>query len=123
MSGCEEGCLARGVVNGTRMALGLNYGSLTEQETIGYSRYNALELNLRHSHGPTSILAGYTYSKSVDVSSNLGEQVNPFNVALSEAPSAFDNAAQLRHQLQLRIPVRAVVPVPQPPWRDGRCRG
>src|SRR5262249_6293760 len=34
--------------------------------------------------------AGYTYSKSVDVASNLGEQVNPFNVALSEAPSAFD---------------------------------
>jgi hypothetical protein len=26
----------------------------------------------------------------VDVSSNLGEQVNPFNISLSEAPSAFD---------------------------------
>ena len=36
------------------------------------------------------MLAGYTYSKSVDVSSNLGEQVNPFDVALSEAPSAYD---------------------------------
>ena len=35
-------------------------------------------------------MAGYTFSKSVDVSSNLGEQVDPFNVAASEAPSAFD---------------------------------
>ena len=26
----------------------------------------------------------------MDVASNLGEQVNPFNIALSEAPSAFD---------------------------------
>ena len=43
------------------------------------------------SHG--SVLAGYTYSKSVDVASNLGEQVNPFDLSASEAPSAFD----LRH--------------------------
>ena len=78
------------VINGTRTALGSNYGSVTEQETIGYSRYNALELNLHYMKGPASILAGYTYSKSVDTGSNLGEQVNPFNIALSEGPSAFD---------------------------------
>jgi hypothetical protein len=29
-------------------------------------------------------------SKSIDVASNLGEQVNPFDIHLSEAPSAFD---------------------------------
>ena len=78
------------VINSTRTVLGPNYGSVTDQETIGYSRYNALELNLHVTKGSSSVLAGYTYSKSVDVSSNLGEQVNPFNVSLSEAPSAFD---------------------------------
>jgi hypothetical protein len=78
------------VINGTRTALGSDYGSVTKQTSIGYSRYRGLELNLRYTKGPASLLAGYTYSKSVDVSSNLGEQVNPFNVALSEAPSAYD---------------------------------
>ena len=78
------------VINGTRPVLGPNYGSVTKQTSEGYSRYNGVELNVRYSKGPASVLAGYTYSKSVDVASNLGEQVNPFNIALSEAPSAFD---------------------------------
>ena len=38
-------------------------------------------------------MLGYTYGKSVDVASNLGEQMNPFDITASEAPSAFD----LRH--------------------------
>jgi hypothetical protein len=78
------------VINGSRTALGADYGSVTKQTSIGYSRYNGLELNLRYAKGPANILAGYTFSKSVDVSSNLGEQVNPFDVGLSEAPSAYD---------------------------------
>jgi len=78
------------VINSTRTVLGPNYGTVTKQTSIGYSRYNGLELNLHYTKGPASVLAGYTYSKSVDVASNLGEQVNPFDVALSEAPSAFD---------------------------------
>jgi len=89
----ENGVFTRAdgtVINGTRTTLGPNYGTVTKQTTIGYSRYNGLELTLHYTHGPASVLAGYTYSKSVDVASNLGEQVNPFNVALSEAPSAFD---------------------------------
>lgn len=78
------------VINSTRTVLGPDYGTVTKQTSIGYSRYNGLELNLHYTRGAASILAGYTYSKSVDVASNLGEQVNPFDVALSEAPSAYD---------------------------------
>jgi hypothetical protein len=78
------------VINATRTALGADYGTVTKQTSIGYSRYNGLELNLHYTKGAASILAGYTLSKSVDVSSNLGEQVDPFDVAKSEAPSAFD---------------------------------
>jgi Carboxypeptidase regulatory-like domain/TonB dependent receptor-like, beta-barrel len=85
------------VINGTRTALGADFGTVTKQTSIGYSRYNGLELTLHYAKGPASILAGYTYSKSVDVSSNLGEQVNPFDVALSEAPSAYD----MRHNFVL----------------------
>jgi hypothetical protein len=45
---------------------------------------------VHYSRGAANLMAGYTYSKSVDVSSNLGEQVNPFDISASEAPSAFD---------------------------------
>ena len=36
------------------------------------------------------MLAGYTYGKSEDQSSNIGEEVNPLDPALSKALSAFD---------------------------------
>jgi hypothetical protein len=36
------------------------------------------------------ISAGYTYGKSLDASSNLGEEVNPINPRLSYALSSFD---------------------------------
>jgi hypothetical protein len=89
----ENGVFTRAdgtVIHGTRTALGPDYGSVTKQTTLGYSRYNGVELNFRYAHGPVNVLAGYTYSKSVDVSSNLGEQINPFQVPATEAPSAFD---------------------------------
>jgi hypothetical protein len=78
------------VVNGTRGPLGSNFGSDTNQATIGNSNYNALEVSLRHTSGRLQMFAGYTYSKSLDQSSNLGEQVNPVNPALSKALSSFD---------------------------------
>jgi hypothetical protein len=78
------------VINGARGPLGANFGSVTEQQTIGRSNYNALEVSLRHISGPLSLAAGYTYGKSMDDSSNLGEEVNPINPALSYALSSFD---------------------------------
>jgi len=78
------------VVRGTRRPLGPSFGSDTNQATIGQSNYNALELSLRHVSGRLQVSAGYTYSKSFDDSSNLGEQVNPINRSLSYALSSFD---------------------------------
>jgi hypothetical protein len=78
------------VINGTRGPLGPNFGSNTYQSTIGNSAYNALQLNLRHSSKSLEVFAAYTYSKSLDDASNLGEQVNPINPSLSRALSAFD---------------------------------
>jgi hypothetical protein len=77
-------------VNGTRGPLGANFGSNTNQSTIGNSNYNALELSLRHTGKRLQLLASYTFSKSLDQSSNLGEEVNSINPALSRALSAFD---------------------------------
>ena len=58
--------------------------------TLGQSAYNSLQLNYRHTSGRLQVLAGYTYSKSLDNSSGYGEQVNPFNPRASIALSAFD---------------------------------
>jgi len=78
------------VINGTRGPLGPNFGSDTLQKAIGQSNYNALEVSLRHSSGRLEISAGYTYGKSMDDSSNLGEEVNPTDPSLSYALSSFD---------------------------------
>ena len=78
------------VIRGTRGPLGPSFGSDTSQATIGQSNYNALELGLRHVSGRLQLSIGYTYSKSFDNSSNLGEQVNPINPSLSYALSSFD---------------------------------
>jgi hypothetical protein len=78
------------VINGTRSPLGPNFGSDTIETTIGNSSYNSLQVTFRRTSGPLQMLAAYTYSKSLDQSSNLGEEVNPLDPSLSRALSAFD---------------------------------
>lgn len=76
--------------SGTRGPLGPSFGSNSNQSTIGNSSYNALEISLRHTSKRLQLFASYTYSKSMDQSSNVGEEVNPIDPALSRALSAFD---------------------------------
>jgi hypothetical protein len=78
------------IYDGTRGPLGSNFGSNANQATIGNSNYNALQITLRHTSKRLSVLAGYTFSKSQDQSSNVGEEVNPLDPSLSKALSAFD---------------------------------
>jgi len=76
-------------VNGTR-PLSPEIGSNGWYANIGNSSYHALQTTLRHVSGPLELMAAYTYSKSMDLASGLGEQVNPRNPGLSKALSAFD---------------------------------
>ena len=78
------------IFQGTRGPLGSNFGSNANQTTIGNSNYNSLQVTLRHNSKRLNVLAGYTYSKSQDQSSNVAEEVNPFNPALSRGLSSFD---------------------------------
>jgi Carboxypeptidase regulatory-like domain/TonB dependent receptor len=78
------------VYPGTRFGLGPHYGEDTAQKTIENSSYNALETNLRYVGRRSDFLVGYTYSKSIDQGSNLGEQLNPLNLAATRAISAWD---------------------------------
>ncbi len=93
------------IYNGTRGPLGSSFGSNAKQITIGNSNYNALQITLRHSSGRLNVLAGYTFSKSEDQSSNLGEEVNPVDPALSKALSSFDVKQNLVASYSYQLPV------------------
>jgi hypothetical protein len=83
------------IYDGTRMGLGANYGEDTAQRTIANSNYNALQTNLRYVGRKSDFLLAYTYSKSIDQGSNLGEQLNPLNFRGTRAISAWD----MRHDV------------------------
>ncbi len=97
------------VINGTRGPLGSNFGSDTLETTIGNSNYNSLQVTLRHSSGPLQLLAAYTFSKSLDQSSNLGEEVNPLNPSLSRALSAFDITHNFVVSYSYQLPVERLL--------------
>jgi hypothetical protein len=80
------------VVDGTRDLAGFpnTIGTDAWFRNLGNSNYNALDLSLKHTSGPLTLLASYTYGKSLDDSSNLQEQVNPFNYRAEYGISAFD---------------------------------
>jgi hypothetical protein len=86
------------------VGLGPNYGENTAQQTIANSNYNALETNLRYIGKRSSFLVGYTYSKSIDQGSNLGEQLNPLNLRATRAISAFDMKHNFVASYQVGLP-------------------
>jgi hypothetical protein len=73
-----------------RQPLGADFGSTGLYENIGNANYNALEVTARHRSGRLEFLAGYTYSKTLDQASGLGDQVNPFDPKLTKELAAFD---------------------------------
>jgi carboxypeptidase family protein len=93
------------VYQGTRVGLGPDYGENTAQEAIANSNYNALETNLRYVGKRSNFLLGYTYSKSIDQGSNLGEQLNPLNLRATRAISAFDMKQNFVASYQLSLPL------------------
>jgi hypothetical protein len=76
-----------------RRQFGPAFGSVELQRTIANSSYHALEAAVTERAHGLSLLASYTYSKSIDQSAGLPEPVNPVNPSLSRGLSAFD----LRH--------------------------
>jgi hypothetical protein len=106
------------VINGTRGPLGPNFGSNTNQATIGNSNYNALELSVRHTSRRLELFAAYTYSKSIDQSSSLGEQIDPVDPSLSRAISAFDMKHNFVASYSYQIPFERLFRAPNR-WTQG----
>ena len=78
------------IVNGTRAPFPNTIGSDGYFANMGNSNYNGLELTVKRTLGRLTLLASYTYSKSLDWSSNLQEQVDPYNYRKEYGLSAFD---------------------------------
>ncbi len=73
-----------------REPLGVNFGSTGLYENIGTASYNSMETTFRHRSGRLEMLAGYTYSKTLDQASGLGDQINPFDHSQTRELAAFD---------------------------------
>jgi hypothetical protein len=94
------------IVNGTRAPFGNDFGTDVYFDAMGNSVYNSLQVSLKHSGRGLTVLGSYTYGKSIDQASNLGEQVDPYNYGLTRAPSSFDIknnfVASYRYDLPLK---------------------
>jgi hypothetical protein len=64
--------------------------------------------SLHRTSGRLQLFVSYTYSKSIDNASNLGDQVDPFNPNLSRGLSAFDMRQDLVASYSYRLPIEQV---------------
>ncbi len=106
-------------VNGTRsgqtlgahVGQGENYGENTDDKTTAASNFNALESTLRYRYSGSQLLVSYTYAKSIDQGSNIGEQLNPFNPRQSRTISAWDQKHMFVGSYNLALPVGRILKV------------
>ena len=84
----------------------LTSGSISYQTTIGNSNYNSLEASLRHTSRRIEFFVSYTYSESIDQSSNFGDQVNPFDPRPQPRTVLLRYEAGFCRELHLQDPLR-----------------
>lgn len=92
------------VVNG-RGPFGANFGSVDLERTVGNSNYNAMEVTLRHVSGRAEILVGYTYAKSLDISSSIADELVPGDDHRTYGLSAFDIEHSFVGSFNYNVPV------------------
>ena len=100
-------------VNGTRAPLGPAFGSVSTQKSSGNSSYNALQSSLRMHGRDGDLNVAYTYSKTIDLASNFGDQVNPVNQALSRELASFDLRQNLVASYVAQLPAMRWRVLPQ----------
>jgi hypothetical protein len=78
------------IVNGTRSPYPNTIGTDAVYQNMGNANYNSFQTSLKRTAGRLTLLASYTYGKSMDWASSIQEQVNPFDFRKEYAISAFD---------------------------------
>jgi hypothetical protein len=97
--------------SGTLLGQGENYGENTSDSAIANSNYNAFESTLRYAHSGSHFLLSYTYAKSIDQGSNIGEQLNPTSPRQSRAISAWDMKHDFVASYTVSLPTRHIAHV------------
>ncbi len=72
--------------------------------SFGNSSYNSLQVSVRHNTRDLTLQLGYTYSKSIDQGSSLGDTADPFNFKQTRALSAWDLTHNFVVSYDYRIP-------------------
>jgi Carboxypeptidase regulatory-like domain len=93
---------------GTRVGQGPLYGENTADKSIANSNYNALETTLRYRAHGSEVSLSYTYAKSIDQGSNLGEQADPLDARHTRAISAWDLKHAFIGSYQIELPFTAL---------------
>ncbi|MGB2628778.1 MAG: carboxypeptidase regulatory-like domain-containing protein [Candidatus Acidiferrum sp.] len=99
---------ANGDVVQVRGPFSPQFDAVTYQKTMGASDYNSLEVNLSHKGKSLDLAVAYTFSKSLDDSSSLAEEINPIDPRLSRALSAFDLRQNLVASFNYNMPSDAL---------------
>jgi Carboxypeptidase regulatory-like domain len=83
----------------TGNAIAPGFGQIFSLQNVANSSYHALQSTLRHTKGPFTLGLSYTYSHSMDTSSDRTEAIlpNAYNLAQNRASSDFDQ----RHLLNI----------------------
>jgi hypothetical protein len=92
------------VIQGTRVGQGPDYGENTADTSIANSNYNALQVTVHYQRARSNFLLSYTYGKSIDQGSNLGEQLDPFDPRHSRTISAWDIRHDITASYTLALP-------------------
>jgi hypothetical protein len=83
-------------------------GSILSVANIASSKYNALQLSVRHATAPFVFGLSYTYSHSLDNSSDRSDAdfVNSYNLSSNKASSNFDQRHNLSFNYIYDLPLR-----------------
>jgi hypothetical protein len=98
------------VFNGTRGPFGGALGNDDFEGTVGNASYNSLQASLRHTGKDLTLQLAYTYSKSIDQASALGDTADPFNFKQTRALSAWDLTHNFVASYDYRIPFDRLTP-------------
>jgi hypothetical protein len=102
---------------GTAIAPGL--GQIFSLQNVASSGYNAMQFTLRRTKGPITLGVSYTYSHSIDDSSDRSSTVfvNAYNLSQNRASSDFDERNLLNVDYIYDLPVGRFLDFWQDGWR------
>lgn len=89
----------------------LDFTSNPYNTTWANSNYDALQVSVEKRLGAVRVLGAYTFSKSIDNSSNWNDEgMNPFNFRISRSLSAFDMTHNLVVSYTWELPFQRLAP-------------